>query len=312
MKNKLINLQMFAEGGGSGASAGTGAGAGSGAGVSDGAGNTAGMGGQLSDVGGNAGNGNPNAGSTEGNTAPQKSKSQLFKEMIRGEYKEEFQKQTQNIVNRRFGDMKDMQTKMNAYSPIMQMLSDKYGVDATDTKAVYNALQSDESFFQEEAMKRGMTVENLKEIKKLESENAAMREAMEERERQEKSIQEYNDLIQQTEEFKAKYGLDFDLQEEITEHPEILELLSNPRISFESAYKAVHMDEMMSGAMILTANKVKEQVANSIASRQARPSENGISTSNATSGLKVDVNAMTKAEREALERRALSGETISF
>ena len=63
--------------------------------------------------------------------------------------------------------------------------------------------------------------------------------------------------------------------------------------------------------MAQTAKNVREQVTNNIASRNTRPTENGVSSQNAQV-FKTDVNNMTKADRQALIRRAEKGENIKL
>lgn len=306
MRKRKINLQLFAEGGGDSAGAAPGTGALGGAGVTEG---EKGKGESLANVVyGKQPEGVIAAPKGE-NTEPQKTKDQLFDDMIKGEYKDAFQKKTQGIIDRRFKETKSMQETLASHDAILGMLSEKYGVDATNVADLQKALENDESFYEAEAVEKGMTVQQLKEMRKLERENAELRKAREQREIAERSQQIYAQWQQQSEELKAKYGLDnFSFEEEIG-NPDFVNLLK-AGISVESAYKAIHMDDMIGGAMAKAASSVKEKMANNIASRQSRPSENGLSSN--AQVFKTDVNALTRADRDEIERRALRGETISF
>jgi hypothetical protein len=107
-----------------------------------------------------------------------------------------------------------------------------------------------------------------------------------------------------------KYGIaDFDFRQEV-QNPDFTNLLANG-VSVESAYKAIHIDDMIGGAMAKTADNVRTKMAQDIASRQARPSENGASSQNAAV-FKNDVNKLSKADREEIDRRVARGEIISF
>lgn len=303
MKERKLNLQLFAEGGGSGA----GEAGGSEAGIAEG---TKGKGDSLDDVI----YGKQNEGliaEPQGDTStPQKTKAQSFEELIKGDYKEEFNKKTQAIIDRRFKETKGLQEALQSHNSILSMLSDKYGVDASDIAALQKAIEDDESFYEQEAIEKGLTVEQLKEVKRLERENKAFREAEAEAERKAQSDQIYAKWIEEAENLKNKYGLtDFSLEQEAL-NPDFTRLLSSG-ISVESAYKAIHMDDMIGGAMMHTANQVKTQMANSIQSRQSRPSENATSPSSSQI-FKTDVNSLSKKDRDEIDRRVMRGAIISF
>lgn len=63
--------------------------------------------------------------------------------------------------------------------------------------------------------------------------------------------------------------------------------------------------------MAYTAQKVREKVVEDIRARGMRPSENG-AVSSPAAVTKTDVNALTKAQREEIEKRVLRGEKIRF
>jgi hypothetical protein len=113
----------------------------------------------------------------------------------------------------------------------------------------------------------------------------------------------------QTDEFNAKYGMNIDFRTE-SMNPDFVAILKNGS-SVEAAYRAVHFDEMMGGAMFKTAQAVTEKMANNLQAKASRPVENGIS-SRATATVKTDVNSLTRKDREEIERRVARGERISF
>lgn len=304
---KKLNLQLFGEGGGDGAgAASSGTGSDTGVAVENGRGQSDDM--QASNSSAKTQDG-LTAGRSDGDTEP-KTRSQSFDELIKGEFKDEFNKKTQDIINRRFKETKGLEERLRTHDTIMNMLASKYNVDASDIQSLQKALEDDESFYEEEAMEKGLTINQLKEFKKLERANNEFMMKEAERQKEERTRQIQDEWGRQAEELKAKYGLDnFSLEEEIS-NPEFQKLLS-VGISVDSAYKAIHMDEMIGGAMAKTASTVREKMSNSIASRQARPSENGI-TSTSSQGFKKDVANMTKAERAELIRRSARGEVISL
>ena len=308
MKEFKHNLQFFAEGGD-----GAGAGAeGSNLGVSVGAEN--GLAnqtkGDLSNV--IYGKASMTQEQTTGEEAktPTKTKAQAFEDLIKGEYKDEFAKRTQGIIDERFKKTKGIESELNDFKAIGQRLSEKYGVDANDKKALLAAIDNDESFYEREALEKGLTVSQLKEIKAIERENAQLKEAQEKAAAKEHSEKIYSDWLHQGEELKQKYGLqDFDLAKE-AENPDFCRMLEMG-ISLESAYKAIHIDDMIGGAMAATAQNVRKSIVDNVANRSGRPSENAASSPNSQI-FKTDVNSLTKADREEIERRVMRGEEITF
>lgn len=99
---------------------------------------------------------------------------------------------------------------------------------------------------------------------------------------------------------------EFSLQKELT-NPEMRRLMQLPGMRMMDAYRLAHYGD----ALRQTAQTVEQGVVERIRQRSARPAENGISPgSAAVTG--ADVNRMTRAQREALERQALHGARITF
>lgn len=299
MKRFKLNIQFFGEGAGTGASAGTGA---EGSGAETGSIDLASQ--------GSANNGdNVDVTEPQGETAktPQQ-RQEDFEALIRGEYREEFQKRTQRIIDKRFKQQGELENTLKSHDELLTVLAQKYGVDSRDAKAIMDAINKDDSFYEQEALDKGLSVKQLKEIKQLERDNASLRKAQEEAESKRHTDQIYSEWLNESEELKNKYGLDsFNLESEM-QNPEFIKLLAGG-ISLESAYKAIHFDDMVGGAMAHTAATVKEKMANNIASRSGRPAENGVS-SQSTSNFKTDVNKMTKADRAKIMREVQKGANV--
>lgn len=307
---------MFAEGGGDGAGAATGSEAGSEAGAFDGAAERAAKrdkGNPLANVVyGKQASEDSTVGPDLGDNAKAsaKTKSQMFDELIKGEYKDEFSKRTQSIIDRRFKETKGLEEKLNSHNSILTRLADKYGVDSSDPDAIIKALDSDESFYEQAAMEQGLTVKQYMERQALLRENESLKRATQEAEDRQHREQVYAKWLSEGEELKSRYGIEnFDLNVE-AQNPDFANLLKSG-VSVEAAYKAVHFDDMVGGAMAATAQEVRTKMANGIASRSSRPTENGISPQS-TQVFKRDVHALTKADREEIERRSMRGENISF
>ena len=98
----------------------------------------------------------------------------------------------------------------------------------------------------------------------------------------------------------------FSLRQELA-NPEMRRLMELPGMRMGDAYRLAHYSDVLQQ----TARTVEQGVVERIRQRSARPAENGTSPSGAAV-TRADVASMTRAQREALERRAMHGVKISF
>ncbi len=103
---------------------------------------------------------------------------------------------------------------------------------------------------------------------------------------------------------------DFDFKNEVKANPLFAKLL-NSGVSLKSAYEVIHKDEILSGAMAYTAERVREQVVRGIEAKGTRPTENGV---NAQSGIVTvtDVNSLTKKDILKIIKQVEGGANIKF
>ena len=231
-----------------------------------------------------------------------------FEELIKGEYKDLYDQRMQDTIQKRLKGTKDTVDKYNALTPTLEMLAKKYGVDASDVTALNKAIQEDDSYYEEEALEKGITVQQLKEIRKMERENAELKAQMSEQTRKENAAQQYSAWMKQAEEAKRTYP-SLDLNTE-AKNPQFLRLL-NSGVDVATAYAVIHKDEIIPAAMQYTAQTVERKITNKVIANGARPTENGISSQSA-SLTKSDVSQLTKADRQEIARRVARGEKISF
>ena len=98
----------------------------------------------------------------------------------------------------------------------------------------------------------------------------------------------------------------FSLQVEL-KNPEMRRLMQLPGMRVQDAYRLAHYDDNLRSA----AQTVEQGVVERIRQRAARPAENGIRPGGAAT-VRPDVAGMTRAQREALERRVLHGAQIEL
>ena len=302
-----LNLQLFAEGGAGGTGGDGATGATATAAVSQGKGV---KGNPLADVvygkQEEAQNADVQTQTTDedGTTTQTIDRNAEFEKLIKGEYKDLYDAKMQDTIQKRLKGTKETVEKYESLAPTLEMLAKKYGVKADDIAALNKAIEEDDAYYEQEAMDKGVSVESLKELRKMQRENAELKQQMQ----KQNAEKLYESWVQQAEDAKAVYP-SFDLRAEMN-NPKFLGLLRN-NVDVRTAYEVIHKDEIIPAAMQFTAKTVEQKLTNKIIANGARPAENGISSQGA-SVTKSDVSQLTKADMAEIQRRVARGERISF
>ena len=305
MNNDILklDLQFLAEGGGDG---GTGAAGATGVTGVAAAPQTKGAKNPLADVKYGIMTGGAPAAEVQDAATPDRNAE--FEKLIRGEYKDLYNQRVQDTIQKRLKGTQETVDKFNAMSPMLDMLSRKYGVDASDIDGLSKAIEEDDAYYEDEAMEKGISVQQLKEIRKMERENAELKRQMNEKTTQENASKLYAAWMDQAQQAKAVYP-SFNLEAEM-QNPQFVNLLRS-NVDVRTAFEVLHKDEILPAAMQYTAKTVEQKLAKKIAAGGARPVENGISSQSAAR-VKSDVSQLSKADRDEIIRRVQRGEKISF
>lgn len=239
-----------------------------------------------------------------------------FEQLIKGEYKDLYDERVQQNISSRFKQQKAMEEQLNAFKafePVLDMLGAKYGADARDASAILKALEEDNSFYEEEAMQKGISVEQLKYQHKLERENAAFKRSMEEQQKRVMAEQRYQQLMQQGEALKQIYpGFDLNAEANDPTTGNRFKGLINSGVDVRTAYEVIHMGDIMGGAMQYTAQTIQQKTVNDIRARGMRPTENGAGGNAAAAVVKSDPSKFTRKDRDEISRRVMRGERIEL
>ena len=231
-----------------------------------------------------------------------------FEKLIKGDYKDLYDAKVQDTVQKRLKSTKETVDKYNALAPTLEILANKYGVDVNDINALTTAIEDDDAYFEEEALEKGITVQQLKEIRKMEKENAELKRQMHEQEAQKNAYKQYSAWMEQAEKAKQVYP-SFDLNAEM-QNPRFLDLLRS-NVDVRTAYEVLHKDEIIPAAMQFAVQKAEQNLTNKIIANGARPTENGINSQSAAQ-VKSDVSQLSKADLAEIAKRVARGEKISF
>ena len=129
------------------------------------------------------------------------------------------------------------------------------------------------------------------------------------RERDERLRNRISDWLNESKQVKELYP-DFDLRQELRSSKLFSQLIL-AGAPLKASYEIVHKDEIISGAMAYTADKVREQVVKNIETKGRRPLENGISSESAVVTA-IDVNALTAKDIHKILKQVENGASIKF
>ena len=232
-----------------------------------------------------------------------------FGELMRGEYNREFGEIIVQATQKAYDSILNEQGPVGR---ILNALGQKYGTAPGDYEALAAAVEGgvvkDDAYYEDMAMKKGISVQLAKEMDALESENAKHRAAEQQRAEAAKmeAIQQEWDAA--AERIRAE-DPGFDIKTALAD-PDFAQMLKLG-VKMEDAYKARYFDDIMARKTAETAKKTESGVVERIRQRGARPSENGTNPGGAAV-LKTDVSKLTPAQCEELERRAMRGQIITF
>lgn len=242
-------------------------------------------------------------------TAPvaQVQQEESFESLIKGRYKADYDRRVKKAVMERF---KSINSK---FSPILDVLGQQYGIDVSDPEKIdYDALTrkltDDKRLYEAEALEKGIPLDALMQMKRIERQNAALQRenAMAQGEVQRR--EEFDRIVRQFAEVQAVYpGADLSVE---LANPEFGRLVSNG-VPARTAYEVLHRAEIDAARTRAVAQAAQQQAVAGIQANGMRPPEGA---ANAGNGVPVqfDPRKLTKQQREEIRARVNRGEKITF
>lgn len=248
-------------------------------------------------------------------TTPDRAKA--FDELIKGEYKDEYAQRTQKMIDSRFKAAKATEARMNALQPVLESLSTRYGLDmgaADFAQQLKGKLDADTDWLEDEADRRGMTVEQLRQEHAANAELTALRAfkaTMEAQQRTGEIITGWQDEAAQLKQIYPNFDLAAELADDSPTRDRFVSLLQAPNVSMRDVYEIIHKDELLGGAIQHAVQTTQQRVTDNIRARGMRPSEAAAgSQTKATQVRNADPQTWTPAQMEEALRRARNGEKI--
>lgn len=202
------------------------------------------------------------------------------------EYKEEHKAYMDKTIGDRLKKYKGIEESNKKMADALGIVANKYGLDpeADDfMEQLTGKISSDNSYYEEYAMQHDISTEEAKEILGLKQQVAAQKreealraKAQEEMDREAQQKAMLEELRANAERTKAKYP-SFDLDLEM-QNEKFRRLCAVNNGDTTAAYWAIHHDELMNAQSQVLAQQASQQAANNIAANRSRPIENGLSS----------------------------------
>ncbi len=223
-------------------------------------------------------------------------------------YRSFYERDTSAFVQDRLKNSKQAEANLAKLAPILQDLGQKYGKDASDIDGILAARADDDSLYEEEAAREGVSVGVYKQLKAFRDEKAA-NEAQAQRDAFERHIQGLATS------FETDVKTLFPNADWMTEmRNPMFQRLTSPDIgmSVKDAYFAIHGAEIQAQGMQVAAQKAQEKLSQSVQSNSRRPSENGMRSAAPVREVRSDPRQWSKDERAEVRRRVMAGERIEL
>lgn len=234
-----------------------------------------------------------------------------FDDLIKGKYKADYDARIQATIKDRFKQNAEDRAKLESMQPMLDALGKKYGLDPSDLEGLTKVITDDDALYEEEAIERGMSIDSLKAIKRMERENEQLRARQEQTEQERQMRIHFDGLARQADALKQIYP-GFDLMQEM-QNPEFARLTApGVNVNLRTVYEVIHHGEMQGAEMAFAAQKSAERLSNAVRSGSKRPAENAMKGQQGGNVVKRDPANLTKADRAEIRRRVARGEKIVF
>ena len=214
----------------------------------------------------------------------------------------DYNKQMQATIKARLKSAGAAEEALAKIAPALEVLARKHGQDPAnpDYEALAKAINDDDSYYEDLALEKGVSLETAKRIDQQER-NEVRQKREEARTLEQQRLQNHFVRLEQQGDALKKTFPGFDLRTEL-KNPRFAAMTSpNIGMSVEDAYYAVHRKEIEAAQSQVIAQRTAQQISNAIQAGSRRPNENGTS-GQASSVSTFDYSKASKEQREALKR----------
>ena len=219
--------------------------------------------------------------------------------------KDLFNEDTQNLINRRFKETRELKEGLRKRDEILDVLHAKYGTSELDE--LLTKVNGDKTLFREQAEAAGYSDEEYARRVQLEIRAARAERSLKESQEAERR-RVFNERLNREEAELRRELPDFSLEFEMANSPDFARLVVSG-VPVRHAYETIHRDEINEAMIKRAQADAMKAVSDNIRAKGNRVRENGAGGGAGVS-TKTDVSKLTKRERAEMARRASMGEEI--
>lgn len=226
-----------------------------------------------------------------------------------GKYHDVYGQMVSSVIQDRFKNQKDLQGQVDQISNDLSPLFMNYGLKSGDFEGLKNAIANDDVFFQAQAERAGLDVQQYKENLRLKAEAERGRQITEAYEKQQRQNAMFAQWESEATELQQAFPA-FDLGLEIEHNEEFAKLISNG-VPVRNAFLTTHAEEIFEGSNANASQVATQNVLSAIQQRASRPAE-GAMHPGAALVRKSDPSSLSNEDIDEINRRVAMGETVSF
>lgn len=216
-----------------------------------------------------------------------------FEELIRGKYKDAFNKRTKGIIDRRLKNVRSAENTLKEIEPLLTRLSEMFpDIAGSDTAGLVKSfLESEKKMPKEEKTEPSPLLIRAESILK------------------ERAAQRLSQRLSEEEKKLREIYPAFDLHSEYTSSPEFRRLLHSG-VDVRRAFETVNLERIMGSALKYAVMKAGKSTADAMLTSK-RASESSLK-GQASSVTRTDVKSLTEREIMSIISAVGRGEKISF
>jgi hypothetical protein len=203
-----------------------------------------------------------------------------YQDLIKSDdYKEEHKAYMDKTIGDRLKKYKGIEEDLGKHKAILDTIANKYGISPDDDnflETLSKKVEADDSYYENYALEHDISTEEARNIVTMERKARMYDAQKEENERQERARQQIMTLRQNAEKTKLQFP-DFDLDVAM-QNEQFRRLCAATNGDTTASYMACNWNEILPATVQRASKKIQSQTAQAVASNQARPIENGISS----------------------------------
>lgn len=248
---------------------------------------------------------------------PQERKS--FAELVESADPNEVKAYFDKTFSKRFSKYKGIEAENKQMREIIEANNLRYGLDpssSTYLADMKSAVENDKKLYEDEALEAGLPVEEYLKVKQAERVIAQSKIDEQKRLEEQKANEHFGRLNTQALELKAKipnFDLNTEMQNEQFRRFVAPFEFGGSNLSVENAFYLIHRNEINQAMVNSAASQAAINTANAVKANKSRPSENGTSATTMATTTKLDPSSLKLDDfRKIQERYRRTGEKPIF